>query len=118
MPKNKANAKFASSTVVVVVDDGGTLLAVPDTIPVVSVHDELGRHRNESSSRCNDALHNNERRDRDSDTQPPPVVARITPPFTRNDDERTQPRVVVGRDPPGKKYQYPYVSHKSQRTLT
>ena len=124
MPKNEEGRKFASSTVVVD-GDGTTLVSVPDIIPVVSAHDESiplivqspvsmkEKNRRIKRSRDDDSLNNNARYDGDSNTRYSHVV-RSTP-CTRNDDERTQPR--GGRDPPGRKYQYQYVSHQSQGTL-
>ena len=126
MPKNEDGRKFSSSTVMVD-GDGITLVSVPDTIPVVSAHDETilplvvkspvsikEKNQRIKRSRDDDALHNNNARyDGDSNTRYSHVV-RSTP-CTRNDDERTQPR--GGRDPPGRKHQYQYVSHQSQWTL-
>lgn len=132
LPKNEEGRKFAASSTVVM--DGGrtTLVSVPDTIiPVVSAHDERilplcvpspvsrkEKNRSIKRSREDDALHNTARKGRESTTRYySPVVVRSTPTCTRNDDAQTQPRVEVGRDPPGRKYQYQYVSHQSHGTL-
>lgn len=113
MPKNDNGRKFASSTVVMVEGDKTPRVSVPDIIPVVSAHDERilplvveapvsMQEKNRRSKRSRGgSLNNNKRKGRDSST------TRYSPaPCTR-----------IGRDPPGRKYQYQYVSHLSQGTL-